>query len=179
MLASEANLSIVHFSPIFWISWKMSSLKRQESPALMRESWSATVFSSPQICCGIIEAFCSLNIFSSCYILFLRCSVDAKPFLIICTTPMLSVKSLMHLWLISPLTASMAAITASSSRAVEPLACYCSLNVLLANIVPILCEWHVFLASVWAQLCAASSEWKCTLFVLLWARAWKCMLYFF
>ena len=100
MLASEAKRSMVHFSPIFYISWKMSSLNLQESPALILDNLSATVFSSPQICCGITDAYYSLSTFNNNDNLFLSCSVDAKPLFIICTTPMLSVKSLMHLFLI-------------------------------------------------------------------------------
>ena len=130
----------------------------------MRESWSATKLSSPQICCGMIEACSSLSICSRRCSLFLRCSVEANPFLMIYTTPVLSVNRRMHLFLISDLTASMAEITASSSLDVDPVYCYSLVNVLRANIVPKSCLKHCALPvrlPRWADLwCPSTSRSK-------------------
>ena len=100
---------------------------------LTLDSLSATILCSPLMCCGMIEARSLWSRASRCCTLDRSASVDAKPFLMIYTTPVLSVNKFMHIPCIYGFTAYIAAITASSSLAVEPMF-YCSaLNVLRAN----------------------------------------------
>ena len=117
----------------------MSDLSLHESPAFTRDNLSATRFSSPQICYGIIEALFSFNILNKLCSLFLNASVDAKPLFIIYTTPISSVNNLIHLWAMLAFTAWTADRTASNSLAVEPVYYVSAENVLRASIVPMLC----------------------------------------